>query len=71
MNFKTIRKTVNNRDFQPHVLAKKSAASAGLCQWVLNIIAYHDLQIQYNAHLIEKKKPKKVAKVPETVKMNL
>lgn len=74
-NFKSIRKTIDLEEFHPQHLIKVSKAAAGLCSWVINIVAYHDIQMQYNPIQQEKQqkvsKPKKAQKVPDTVKMNL
>ena len=44
-NFKAIRTTIQNEDFTPEKLAKKSGAAAGLCDWVLNISMYYEVVV--------------------------
>ena len=43
MNFKSIRKTIKNPSFRPEHCEKVSQACAGLCQYVLNIVHFHDI----------------------------
>ena len=44
-NFKGIRSTTSQPDFNPEAILKKSSAAAGICDWVLNITAYYDVVI--------------------------
>ena len=63
-NFKSVRTTINRDDFDPDAIASKSKAAAGLCQWVLSIVAYHDIQTQVYQVQPEKKK----MKIKKTIK---
>ena len=42
-NFKAIRSTINNEEFTPEIIKSKSAACAGICDWVKNITLYYDV----------------------------
>lgn len=46
-NFKSITKLVKNKNFQPKVMIMISRACAALCEWVLNIVEYHDKYIDF------------------------
>ena len=41
-NFKSIQKIIVNPNFNPTKMVKISAACAALCEWVLNMVKYHD-----------------------------
>ena len=77
-NYKSIRIKIKRADFDPGMMVKKSKAAAGLSQWVLSIVAYHDIQKQvYEIQTPVVKKPIKPKKLnvpktkPETIRMNL
>lgn len=42
-NFKAIRPIINQEDFTPEVIKSKSAAAAGICDWIKNITMYYDV----------------------------
>lgn len=42
-NFKAIRPIINNEEFTPDIIRSKSAAAAGICDWVNNITLYYDV----------------------------
>ena len=44
-NFKAIRPTLADPNFTPEIIKNKSAAAAGLCDWIINITAYHDVVV--------------------------
>jgi len=44
-NFKAIRPTLSDENFTPEIIKGKSAAAAGLCDWIINITAYYDVVI--------------------------
>lgn len=52
-NFKAIRPTLAEPTFTPECIKSKSAAAAGLCDWIINITAYHDVVVSVE--------PKKIA----------
>lgn len=43
MNFKQIRPTLALESFTPENIATKSAAAAGVCDWICNISCYYDV----------------------------
>lgn len=43
MNFKAIRPTLALETFTPENIATKSAAAAGVCDWICNITCYYDV----------------------------
>jgi len=44
-NFKAIRPTLAEPTFTPECIKSKSACAAGLCDWIINITAYHDVVV--------------------------
>lgn len=60
-NFKAIRETLALETFTPENIATKSAAAAGVCDWIINITSYYDVFIS-----VEPKKAA-VAEAKETL----
>jgi dynein heavy chain len=44
-NFDAIRPTLKEETFTPEIIKTKSAAAAGLCDWIINITCYYDVVI--------------------------
>ena len=42
-NFKAIRAQLEDPEFTPEIISKKSVCAAGLCDWIINITAYYDI----------------------------
>lgn len=42
-NFKQIRDTLALETFTPEIIATKSSAAAGVCDWIRNITSYYDV----------------------------
>lgn len=42
-NFKQIRETLALETFTPEIIATKSSAAAGVCDWIKNISSYYDV----------------------------
>ncbi|XP_015248307.1 PREDICTED: dynein heavy chain 9, axonemal [Cyprinodon variegatus] len=40
---KAIQPYLQDPEFQPHLVASKSSAAAGLCSWVINIVRYYEV----------------------------
>jgi len=45
VNWKEIRPYLQMEHFKVEIIEKKNSAAAGLCSWVLNIVAYYDIVI--------------------------
>jgi dynein heavy chain len=52
-NFGQIRETLAREDFNKETIGTKSAAAAGLCDWIINITVYYDVVVS-----VEPKKAK-------------
>jgi len=55
-NFAQIRETLAREDFNKETIGTKSAAAAGLCDWIINITIYYDVVVS-----VEPKKAKAAA----------
>lgn len=44
-NFDAIRPTLKEETFTPEIIKTKSAAAAGLCDWIINITCYYDVVV--------------------------
>lgn len=51
--FKAIRDILKEESFNPKDIETKSKAAAGVCDWVINIVAYYDVVVTVE--------PKKIA----------
>ena len=40
-NLKAVQPYLNDPEFDPEIIAKKSSAAAGLCSWVINIVMFY------------------------------
>jgi len=60
-NFKQIRETLARDTFNPEAISSKSAAAAGVCDWIINITSYYDVFVS-----VEPKK-QAVAEAKETL----
>lgn len=44
-NFKAIRPSLADPNFNPTVIKGKSSAAAGICDWIINITMYYDVVV--------------------------
>lgn len=44
-NFAAIKETLAKEDFTAEIIAKKSSAAGGLCDWIINISSYYEVVV--------------------------
>merc|ERR1740121_3582925 len=56
-------------NFQPHVMAQKAKAAAGLCTWVINVVAYVKIAEKLKAYGVDARTLKAPAPEPVPAKL--